>query len=72
MPGDDALFLEALAGVDLPPGNGHAYVSAEARVVRAVRAALSSRGLEPGQVSAKAYWRRGVPNAEHGEPTDND
>jgi NADPH-dependent ferric siderophore reductase len=72
VPGDDALFLEALAGVDLPPGNGHAYVSAEARVVRAVRAALSSRGFEPGQVSAKAYWRRGVPNAEHGEPTDND
>lgn len=70
-PGDDALFLAALDRVDLPGGRGHTYVSAEARVVRAVRAVLTSRGLEPGQVSAKAYWRRGVPNAEHGEPTDD-
>ena len=26
-------------------------------------------GLSQDQISGKAYWRRGLPNAEHGEPT---
>jgi hypothetical protein len=41
-------------------------------VARDVASALTGRGLEGDQVSAKAYWRRGVPNAEHGEPTRPD
>jgi NADPH-dependent ferric siderophore reductase len=68
-PGDTALLLDALSRTDLPQGDGHAYLAAEAGVVRAVRQALVDRGLRPDQVSAKAYWRRGLPNAEHGEPT---
>jgi len=72
VPGDVSPLLDALARTDLPGGSGHVYVAAEARVVRSVRAALSTRGLEAGQISAKAYWRRGVPNAEHGEPTHDD
>jgi NADPH-dependent ferric siderophore reductase len=72
LPGDGDVLLAALADTELPSGSGHAYVSAEARVVRAVQAALGERGLGADQISAKAYWRRGVPNAEHGEPTRPD
>ncbi len=69
VPGDPGPVLEALAAVDLPTGGGHAYVAAEAGVVRAVTRSLGERGLAPEQISGKAYWRRGLPNAEHGEPT---
>lgn len=69
VPGDPAPMLEAVAGVDLPTGVGHAYVAAEAGVVRGVSRFLTERGLRPDQISGKAYWRRGLPNAEHGEPT---
>jgi len=67
-PGDPSLILEALAEVALPAGRGHAYVAAEAAVVRRARGALAERGLGEDRISAKAYWRRGLPNAEHGEP----
>jgi NADPH-dependent ferric siderophore reductase len=69
VPGDPERVLEAVAGVDLPIGLGHAYVAAEAGVVRGVTRTLTERGLQPDQISGKAYWRRGLPNAEHGEPT---
>ncbi len=67
-PGDPSLILDALAEVAVPAGLGHAYVAAEAGVVRRARGALAARGLGEDQISAKAYWRRGLPNAEHGEP----
>ena len=69
VPGDPDPLLAVVATVDLPDGVGHAYVAAEAGVVRAVTRALTERGLGPDQISGKAYWRRGLPNAEHGEPT---
>jgi NADPH-dependent ferric siderophore reductase len=69
VPGDATLLLEALSRTGLPKGDGHAYLAAEAGVVRALREALVDRGLRPDQISSKAYWRRGLPNAEHGEPT---
>jgi NADPH-dependent ferric siderophore reductase len=69
VPGDPGPLLAAAAAVGLPAGIGHAYVAAEAGVVRAVTKALHERGLGPEQISGKAYWRRGLPNAEHGEPT---
>ena len=69
VPGDTSLLLGALANTELPEGDGHAYLAAEAGVVRAVRKELLERGLRADQISAKAYWRRGLPNAEHGEPT---
>jgi NADPH-dependent ferric siderophore reductase len=68
-PGDPELLVEAAAAVVWPTGGGHAYVAAEARVVRAVAQTLESRGVGSEQISPKAYWRRGLPNAEHGEPT---
>ena len=67
--GDPALMREAVGALSLPSGLGHAYVAAEAGVVRAVNRLLTESGLGPDHVSAKAYWRRGLPNAEHGEPT---
>jgi NADPH-dependent ferric siderophore reductase len=68
-PGDPDPMLAAIAAVELPTGVGHAYVAAEAGVVRAATRALTGRGLRAEQISGKAYWRRGLPNAEHGEPT---
>jgi NADPH-dependent ferric siderophore reductase len=68
-PGDTSVLLEAVANVNLPAGRGQVYVAAESRVVRAVQQALIERGLDRDQVSAKAYWRRGLPNTEVGEPT---
>lgn len=68
VPGDASLMLDAVGAVELPTGLGHAYVAGEAGVVRAVNRTLAERGLGPDQVSGKAYWRRGLPNAEHGEP----
>jgi NADPH-dependent ferric siderophore reductase len=69
VPGDPGPAGAAVAAVELPAGVGHAYVAAEAGVVRAVTRGLIERGLSQEQISGKAYWRRGLPNAEHGEPT---
>jgi NADPH-dependent ferric siderophore reductase len=64
----DAL-VAAAAAVPIPAGRRpHAYLIGEARVVSALREALQARGLEPGQLSPKAYWGRGKANASHGEP----
>jgi NADPH-dependent ferric siderophore reductase len=68
-PGDAALLRDSLDGLELPPGDGQAYVAAESAVVRQLDALLIDRGLRSNQVSAKSYWRRGLPNADHGEPT---
>jgi NADPH-dependent ferric siderophore reductase len=72
VPGDTSPLLEAVADVTLPSGLGHVYVAAEARVVGSIRRNLVERGFPQDQISAKAYWRRGLPNAEHGEPTRED
>lgn len=70
-PGDPDLALEAVAKTKLPPGNGHAYIAGENRVVRAVKSALQDHGLSPPQISAKGYWRKGLPNPAEGEPAGN-
>lgn len=66
--GDPAALAAAAAEVALPPGPGHAYLAGEAKMVLALREALTGRGLADGQLSPKAYWGRGRGNAEHGEP----
>lgn len=66
--GDPDMLAAEAAEVELPPGNGHAYLLGEARVVLAMRDVLASRGLPQEQVSPKAYWGRGRANASHGEP----
>ncbi len=72
VPGDPAPLRQALADTALPIGVGHAYIAAEAGVVRGIQKDLGERGLGQEQISAKAYWRRGLPNAEHGEPLRQD
>jgi NADPH-dependent ferric siderophore reductase len=67
-PGTGTRLEEAVTGLSLPAGNGHAYVFGELRQVAACRQVLLERGLAPGQIDHKAYWRRGVANAPHGEP----
>ena len=37
-------------------------------MVLALRQVIEERGLEPDQISPKAYWGRGKANAIHGEP----
>ncbi len=72
VPGDASLLQEAVDDIALPLGVGHVYIAAEAGVVRTLQRRLSERGLQHDQISAKAYWRRGLPNAEHGEPVHQD
>jgi NADPH-dependent ferric siderophore reductase len=60
--------LAALDHLTLPEGRGHAYLSAEFAVVRAVGQWLADHGVAADDVSPKAYWRRGAANAAHGEP----
>lgn len=66
--GDPQLLTAEAAEVELPPGDGHAYLFGEAKVVSALRELLADRGLRQDQMSPKAYWGRGRANAAHGEP----
>jgi NADPH-dependent ferric siderophore reductase len=66
--GQAELLAAEAAEAELPPGRGHAYLFGEASVVSRLRDVLAARGLEPAQVSPKAYWGRGRANAGHGEP----
>ena len=69
--GGDALTRElaaALAQAQLPAGRGHAYLAGEVALVLGLKDVLLSRRWTPEQISAKAYWNRGRPNAERGEP----
>jgi NADPH-dependent ferric siderophore reductase len=67
-PASSAKLVAALDGLDLPAGQGHAYLAGELRVVADMRRTLLERGLTTAQISAKPYWRAGVANAAHGEP----
>jgi len=61
-------LLDALDAVGVSPESRHAYVAGEHHVVADIRKELAERGFAPNEVSAKAYWRLGQANAEHGEP----
>ncbi len=67
-PGRPDLLTEAVRDLEVPSGDGHAYLTGELDVVAAMRRALVARGLADEQLSPKPYWRRGVANAPHGEP----
>lgn len=53
---------------NLPAGRGHIYIAGEVQQVNALREAALASGLQPEQISAKAYWGRGKANAARGEP----
>ncbi len=60
-PGDHSLLLTAIAGLTLPPGDGYAWVAAEAATAKALRRHLvDERGLRKDRVKAAAYWKRGA------------
>lgn len=65
---DAAQLLDALASPGLPAGRGHAYFAGEVGLVSSLKAATVAWGWNSEQISAKAYWNRGRPNAGHGEP----
>lgn len=55
---DHAPMLEAVSGLSLPEGRGHAFVHGEATTVRAVRRHLVlERGLPIDALSASGYWK---------------
>jgi NADPH-dependent ferric siderophore reductase len=58
----------AVSTAAFPPGRGHAYLAGEVSQVLGLKAALLARGWSVDQISAKAYWNRGRPNADRGEP----
>ena len=66
--GGPALLAAEATEIELPTGEGHAYLFGEASVVLRLREILAARGLREDQMSPKAYWGRGRGNAGHGEP----
>jgi NADPH-dependent ferric siderophore reductase len=58
-PGEDpSLQLEAVKALELPEGQGHAFVHGEATTVRLVRRHLVvERGLSTDCLSASGYWK---------------
>ncbi len=65
---DPTGLLRGLSAFEFPPHEGHAYVFAEFAVTKAVSVALQDRGLTSEQISTKAFYRTGRPNAVNGEP----
>lgn len=64
------LLREAVAALQLPPGDGHVWVGCESAQARELRAHLvGERGLSGRQVKAAAYWRRGAAGVH--EPLDD-
>ena len=60
-PGDPALLQAAVARIPLPPGDGYAWVAAEAGTAKALRGLLvDQRGLPKDRVKAAAYWKKGA------------
>ncbi len=55
------LLQQAIAGLSFPPGDGYAWVAAEAATAKAVRRHLvEERGLRKDRVKAAAYWKHGA------------
>jgi len=60
-PADETKLLKAIADIKLPPGEGYAWVAAEATVAKALRRHLvEERGLSKERVKAAAYWKQGA------------
>jgi NADPH-dependent ferric siderophore reductase len=60
-PGNHLLLQSAVTGLSLPPGEGYAWVAAEASVAKALRRHLVDvRGLRKDRVKAAAYWKQGA------------
>jgi NADPH-dependent ferric siderophore reductase len=61
---DGALFIAALADLELPPGDGYVWIAAEALAARAVRGYITeTRGHPAAWIRSSGYWVRGTPGA---------
>ena len=59
--GSQSLLHDAIAALKLPPGEGYAWVAAEAATAKALRRHLvDERGLRKDRVKAAAYWKQGA------------
>jgi NADPH-dependent ferric siderophore reductase len=54
--GESELLDRAVASIEVPDVDRHAYLFGESRVVRRLRDDLGGRGLQPQEISAKGYW----------------
>jgi NADPH-dependent ferric siderophore reductase len=61
-PGDDEVsLLDAVRALDLPDGDGQAFVHGELHEVRAMRSyLLDDRRIAPERLSLSGYWRHGL------------
>ena len=55
-PGESELLDRAVASIEIPDADRHAYLFGESRVVRRLRDDLAGRGMHPHEISAKGYW----------------
>ncbi len=70
--GGSELLLDALAGIEIPPGAGRAYLMGETRAMVALRAALEARGVEHDAIFVKGYWNLGRPDRLANRPPRQD
>ena len=57
---------DALRAARLPPGQGYAFVAGEAAASAAVRELLISRDIDPDNIKAAGYWRKGEADFDDG------
>jgi NADPH-dependent ferric siderophore reductase len=70
-PGTGNLLEQAIRGLELPAGDGFAWVAAEADSVRPLRTHLrGERGLPKAYTRITGYWKRGT--SDHHDPPDGD
>jgi NADPH-dependent ferric siderophore reductase len=63
--GDEVLLLDAVAELQFPSGQVHAFVHGEAEEIRGVRRhLLLERGLSRASMSCSPYWRRTMADEE--------
>ncbi|MCK9517782.1 MAG: siderophore-interacting protein [Dehalococcoidia bacterium] len=76
--GDDprraGLALEKhLRGIELAAGRGYAWIACEADAMRRIRKHLiEERGLSPGQMVTRGYWKLGTPDHPDGDYGQDD
>jgi NADPH-dependent ferric siderophore reductase len=57
---DAALLRTALADYDMPKGEGHVWIAAEASVARQLRSYIADERRQPREwIKAAGYWKRG-------------
>jgi NADPH-dependent ferric siderophore reductase len=66
-PGTPDLLVAAVSALDLPAGDGAAYLMGETRTMVAVRALLEGRGVAHDSIFVKGYWNIGRPDRITGQ-----